>query len=279
VSANAFYRAAFLEPTTLSYGVINFLSAEPGRTADIPPVLLFPLEGQSDADGDGLPDLAEFVVGTDPANPDTDGDEVLNGTNPLDGLVATTGIIATADTPGTALDVCFSDNLAVVADSGAGISVFNVFNGMTPTLVAQVNTPGNAQSVACAGDLIAVADGVMGLAIIDISDLSAPRIAHQVLLRSPNSTARAVTVWGQVAYVGTEDFGEYGQVAAVDLTTGTVLGSTTPPLGWGRGSVRCRRHPCNVRACQISLRFRSGHRDIFPRRGSAPAAGQGKTRK
>ena len=32
-----------------------------------------------DQDGDGLPDSDELLLGTDPANPDTDGDGCLNG--------------------------------------------------------------------------------------------------------------------------------------------------------------------------------------------------------
>ncbi|MHC5029048.1 MAG: hypothetical protein ACYTGR_20040, partial [Planctomycetota bacterium] len=102
-----------------------------------------------DSDLDGLPDVAEFVLGTDPENPDTDGDgvpdgaEVEQGTDPSDDAPVTTGIVATADTPGLASDVCAIDDLVVVADTSSGVSVFNVFNGMDPTIIAQVDTPGS----------------------------------------------------------------------------------------------------------------------------------------
>ncbi|MBI3414804.1 MAG: hypothetical protein HY043_05695 [Verrucomicrobia bacterium] len=176
----------------------------------------------ADSDADGLPDIAEDIIGTDPSNPDTDGDgikdgaEIIQGTDPLDGLPARTGIIATASTPGTAVDVCALNDLAIVAEGAAGVTVFNVFNGMNPVRIIQVDTPGNAQRVACSGSLVAVADGPAGLAIIDISDPPNARIIHQVAL---SGSAQAVTAAGGIAYVGTDS----GQIAAVDLASGTVL--------------------------------------------------------
>src|SRR5207249_2796918 len=153
LAPNANYREQFLDPSTLLVGTARFRTPGNGSRFTIPRVILDADIG--DADHDGLGDLGENVVGTDPSNPDTDGDGVLDGaevqqgTNPLDGLPAATGIIASVDTPGTAVDVCALNDVAVVADSDHGISVFNVFNGMTPTIVAQVDTPGIVTSVAC----------------------------------------------------------------------------------------------------------------------------------
>ncbi len=182
-------------------------------------------ESDLDFDSDGLVDLAEVVLGTLPWNSDTDGDgipdgaEVQQGTDPLDGVVAQTGIIATVNTTGTAVDVCAVNDVAVVADSGAGVTIFNVFNGMEPTIIAQVDTPGSASAVACAGDLIPVADGDAGLAIIDISDPPAAQIIHQIPL---GGAVRAVVAGGPIAYVGVDD----GTIAAIDLATGAVLQQT-----------------------------------------------------
>lgn len=53
-----------------------------------------------DADGDGLTDYAETLLGTDPSKVDTDGDgygdgaEVQSGGNPLDSAIAPTGVLA-----------------------------------------------------------------------------------------------------------------------------------------------------------------------------------------
>ncbi len=161
-------------------------------------------------------------MGTDPSDPDSDGDGVLDGAevqqglDPLSGRAARLGIIGSADTPGLAQDICAVNDLAIVADGPAGISVFNIFNAMNPVIVAQVDTPGTARAVACDGNLIAVADGPAGLAVIDIADPPAARILRQMTL---GSDARAVAVAAHLAFVGLAS----GQIVVVDLQTGLVL--------------------------------------------------------
>ncbi|MBK8021941.1 MAG: hypothetical protein IPK19_11085 [Chloroflexi bacterium] len=177
----------------------------------------------ADSDNDGLPDLGEDIVGTNPNSPDTDGDgisdgaEVQQGTNPLDGVPARTGIIASADTPGNAVDVCITNELAVVADSSPGVaSFFNVFNGMTPVLIGQVDTPGTAQRVACNDNLIAVADGGSGLAILDVTDP-----ANAVIIRQLNLGSSVISVAASrgIAYAGTTS----GQIFMVEMSSGAIL--------------------------------------------------------
>lgn len=175
----------------------------------------------SDQDLDGLTDIYEEVIGTNPNNPDSDGDgvqdgvEIQDGTDPLDGLPASIGIIAATDTPGTAVDVCAINDLAVVANREAGVSVLNVA-GQNPIRIAEVDTPGTALRVACSGNLIAVADGAAGLAIIDITDPPAARILRQVNL---GSAAQAVAAAGGLAYAGLAS----GEIVTVDLASGFVL--------------------------------------------------------
>jgi len=216
------YFLAVYHPVSNAYGDIRGITAGNGEVTELFQVVLEDPSLLTDTDSEGLADVAELVIGTNPENPDTDGDgiddgaEVQQGTNPLDGLIVQTGIIASVDTPGTALDVCALNDIAAVADSGAGVSVFNVFNGMNPSIIAQVDTQGNAQAVACAGDLIAVADGEAGLAIIDISDPPAARVIHQIEL---DGRAQTVAAGGNLAYVGTSD----GKVAIVELSSGAGL--------------------------------------------------------
>ena len=221
------YRVEYLNPRTLHTAVQQFVSATAGLRTKLP-LAVFLRDPQPDRDGDGLADLAEAILSTDPAKVDTDGDglrdggEVTGGTNPLDGLVAAAGIVATADTPGSALDVCVQGNRAVVADRTAGVAVFNVFSGLNPTLIAQVDTPGTAQAVACDRDLVAVADGTSGLAVIDLGDPANAMRLHQVAL---GGTASAVAARNGVAYValGGSAVASDGVVAVVDLLVGTEL--------------------------------------------------------
>ncbi len=210
------------DPQTRSLATQTTRTSPSGLLTKFGEFVLLPTDGLPDADGDGLPDLVEDVVGTDPHKADTDGDgvsdgaEVAQGTDPLDGITARTGVLAAVATPGVAIDICAVNNVALVADADAGLTVLNVFNGMSPTVVAQVDTPGTAQAVACGGSLVAVADGPAGLAVIDITDPPAARVVHQVNL---GAGAQAVAVAGNVAYVGLDS----GEVISVDLASGTVL--------------------------------------------------------
>ena len=219
---NTLYRAAYLDPATLSYGFHSFITESSGTLTPMPRALLYSVADEPDMDGDGLANISEAVIGTLTTSADSDGDgisdtaEVQQGTDPLDGLPVVTGIIASADTPGTAVDVCAVNDVAMVADSAAGVSVFSVVNGQNPVIIAQVDTPGDAQAVACAGDLIAVANGGGGLSIIDISDPPAAQIVHQLDL---GGIAQTVTTAGGVAYVGLST----GQVVLIDLASGTQL--------------------------------------------------------
>lgn len=218
----AVYKVTFFDPSDQTWGTISFRSANVGRATAVPPLLLVPLDGEMDSDNDQLPDVAEFVVGTNAGNPDTDNDgiadgvEVRQGTNPLDNLPVRTGVIASAPTSTPALHVAVHDGVAVTANGVGGITVFDVRNPFLPARVAEVNTPGNALAVATSGTVVAVADGGSGLAIVDISDPPASHIVRQIPM---GSTAQSVAIEGGVVHVGLTS----GEVVTVDLETGRVL--------------------------------------------------------
>ena len=225
LAPNSHYRQFILQAATLDVGSSDFTTPNSGVGITLPAI---PLEERStvDSDADGLPDNAEWIMGTDEADPDTDNDgildgaEVQQGTDPASNVPVRTGILGSADTPGRAVDVCALNDIAIVADSAAGITLFSIGNGFNPTRLAQVDTPGNAISVACSGDLVAVGDDVAGLAIIDVSDPPAARIIHQLNL---GSAVRAVAASGGIAYAGLAS----GQIVSVDMASGMVLERVT----------------------------------------------------
>ncbi|MSU63157.1 MAG: hypothetical protein EXS31_12315 [Pedosphaera sp.] len=189
----------------------------------LPPVVLR-RDPSPDADGDGLSDLGEFIVGTNKGKPDTDGDgiadaaEVQQGSDPNDGKPVSTGVIASLDTPGNAVDVCAEDGFVAVADSDAGVAIFKIANGLNPIHVAPIDTPGSAISVACTDRFVAVADGPGGFTVIDLSSGDHPRILHQLNLGAP---VNAVALAEGTAYAGLAN----GSVVAVDLASGKILDS------------------------------------------------------
>ena len=221
LGANREFRVWALQAETLLIGYVDIRTPANGSRFKVPPIDL----GQSiakDSDRDGLADDAEMVMGTLVGDSDSDDDrifdgvEVRQGTDPLDGSPARTGILGAADTPGTAVDICAFNDLVVVADSDRGVAVFNVFNGMNPLLVAQVETPGSSHAVALAENLVAVADGASGLAVIDISDPPAASIIRQITFPAD---VRAVASDGEMGFVGLRS----SLVASVELRSGAIL--------------------------------------------------------
>ena len=212
----------FYDPKTKRYGRV-YPYLRPEAPYRLPSFALGRLDDSfTDYDHDGLADAVEFVYGTDPAKADTDGDgipdgaEVVSGTNPLDGLPTQTGIIATAKTPGSGMDVCATNDLIVTAEGTAGISILSAYNGENPTILTHVPTPGNAQRVASSANFIAVATGDAGLSIVDATDPATARIIHQLQF---GSEAQAVAAGGGMAYVGLSS----GTIAAVELASGLFL--------------------------------------------------------
>ncbi len=218
---NRMVRNYVLRADTLEIGWCDFTTLDAGSNFTMPPVYLG-ADNSPDSDGDGLSDLAEAVLGTDQNKADTDGDgifdgaEVRSGGDPVSGLQVATGVVAGSDTPGVARDVVALNDLAVVADGTAGVTVFQVNNTQTPQRIIQVDTPGDARSVASTRSFVAVADGVAGLAIIDIRNPLTAQIIHQLNL---GGAAISVAVLGDLAVVGLTD-----RLALVDMPSGTVLG-------------------------------------------------------
>lgn len=203
------------------YGEAFGITSPDGQRTDLDPVLLRSVAGETDSDGDGLIDLAEHVLATDPNVADTDGDgvddgaELDAGTDPLDGVGGRPRVLDTAPAPGTPMDVCGTDGAIAMACGDAGLAMFNVYQGMAPALISAFDTPGSAQRVACAGALVALADGTEGLAILDARDPAAVTPIAQV----PMGDCRAVAARGSIAYGGSAS----GRIVLVDMPSGAEL--------------------------------------------------------
>jgi hypothetical protein len=224
LSPDTNYRIWILQAASLDVAWVTLKTGANGTRTELPPFVLR-LPSAHDTDSDDLHDLGEQIVGTSATTGDTDGDgvpdgqEVRAGTNPLDGVAARTGIIASADTPGVALDVCAANDLVAVADGPEGVTVFNAFNALSPVAIARVDTQGNASRIACSGTRLAVADGPGGLAVIDIADPPSALVdvvVNKFLLGGEPTSVVAVD---RVAFVGLSS----GNVVSVDLRTGSVL--------------------------------------------------------
>lgn len=215
------YRFWLLQAATGLCGFTDFQTPGSGFSFEVPSISLSRSRAP-DFDGDGLSDDGEFVVGTDPAKTDTDADgiadnaELRQGLDPLDGLNVRTGVLGGTDTPGDAQDVGTLNDVAVLADAGAGLTVFNIFNRMPPLVIGRIEIPGTALRVALSGNQVAVAAGNGGLAVVDITAPPDVRLMHLVRL---SGAVLAVTAEGGLAFAGTET----GQLAVVDMAGGSVL--------------------------------------------------------
>ncbi|MBX3744750.1 MAG: Ig-like domain-containing protein [Verrucomicrobiae bacterium] len=218
--AEAIYLVQYADPHSLETAVTVFRAARAGNFTTIPRAIFSP-EDSADSDGDGLPDDLEDVLGTNPANPDTDGDgipdgvEVRNGTDPLDGLPMATGVLASVDTPGTAMDLGIGNQLAVVADQSQGIAVIDISNPLSPLHLAQVPFERSVQLVAVSGPTALVGLPTQ-VAVVDLSAPASPRVTHRF---DTFFTVTAVGVRGVYGYAGLQN----GWVRKYDLRTGAML--------------------------------------------------------
>ena len=223
---DTFCQLTAYDPESNTCGRVWFHSSEAGITTRIHGPAMGACD-PTDSDGDGLPDIAEEVVGTlvDVADTDEDGindfAEIQQGLDPLRSSPLPTGLIGSV-VGKTYTDLCVANNLVIAAHEGDenGIDIFNVFNGMAPVLIGNTPLSQAVLDLACDGNLIAVANGLDGLKIIDFRDPPTARVVRELRFTSDVMTVAAS---GGIAFVGLED----GNLHAVDLQLGFVLFSAT----------------------------------------------------
>ena len=244
---NQFFTATFYQPSTnrstqiastsAPSGELTLFSSSPGGQGERGSIINLDTFGGLDTDGDGIPDVGEFAIGTNPNGIDSDDDgisdaaELEQGLDPLGGQAFPTGIIASLPLQGEANAVVVEgDNLeaggqtAYVATGSHGLAIIDAGQFNNPIIQGQLDLPGDATDVAVDPTLqiAAVATNSGGLQIVDVSDPMVP-----TLLRTVNITANQVEVLDGVAYATVS-----GTLEVVDLSTGEPLQSLNLP-GFG----------------------------------------------
>jgi hypothetical protein len=212
-------------------GVPTFFGKDPFDTSDTLGVLRLNTFGGPDSDGDGIPDVGEFAIGTDPNKADSDGDgisdaaEITQGLNPLDNRGFPTGVIASLPLAGTPEAVATDGNLVYIATGSNGLAIVNGQQFNTPVVLGQLPLSGNATDVGVDGSskIAAVADG-SSLQLVNVADPMSPTLARTVSVGAD-----------QVEVAGGFAFATSGNgLSVVDLLSGDVLRKVTLP---GAGSV------------------------------------------
>ncbi len=207
-----------------SVGVSRGVTPSVGGRAFVAPFEIRSLDGEPDSDGDLLVDIAEGIVGTSPNDDDTDDDgikdgmEVLQGTDPLEGTAARTGIVSAVSLQSPARDVCLVDDRILVATS-FGLLIYETVRGIDPTVIGQVEIP-DARAVACSGTHAGVVS-TTALSVVDISNPGSTDVIHELDFLELGGIPNALVSSGPLAYVGCGH-----RVVTVDLASGTALGST-----------------------------------------------------
>ena len=231
-----------------------------------------------DTDGDGLSDLAETIVGTNPTKTDTNGDgindyqEVKLGLDAVGKPTLPSGISASVDLKGASNAVVVTSAAgevgqltAYVATGAAGLAIIDVSQISKPAVLAQLALPGIATGIAVDStrSIAAVADGAAGLALVDVSAPAAPKLAQLVAL--PGS-ATAVALQDGIAYVAAGN-----GVTAIDIATGEIRatldlkGGTLTALVFGTSALFTLDSNRTVRAITITG-------DVLTARGSITLA-------
>ena len=215
VGAKGSFREIILQADSFWLAEQEFNTGESGSSQTLSPFVLTPPVA-TDRDQDGLPDAAEFVVGTDPLVADTDGDGINDAEEARAGsaLSDSLGVIAAVDTPGHAVDVAVEGDRLALALRESGVATFNIFNGLAPVLVSQTDLPGTATAVAWSGSTLIVACREAGVVVLDLGDPTAPSVRGQLNLRSP---VRSVVTRANSGFAGLDS----GDLVWIDLPTAT----------------------------------------------------------
>lgn len=145
------------------------------------------------------------------------GDYIYSGSNLTITDISSTPNISIIGTGSLAtsflnLETYVSGNYAYVANSTAGLQIFDISNKASPSLVGTYNSAGDARSVVVSGNYAYLADSATGLLVVDISNKASPTLAGSY----DTGTAYRVQISGNYAYVA-----DAGGLVVVDISTPT----------------------------------------------------------
>ncbi len=231
---NAGYRAVFYAPASNRWTSFIGTSGASGSAfgeGDTPSTLDLMEFGGVDADADGIPDIGEYAIGTDPNKADTNGDGIsdsaslVEGLNPLGSSAFPTGDIANLTLPGSAEAIAVANDFAYIATGGHGLAIVNGSKFNKPILQGQLDLGGSPSGVGVDPNLkvAAVATGT-ALALVDVSDPMTPKLNQKV---SVGATKVVVVDGFAFATSGTS-------LSIVNMQTGDVIDRVTLP---GSGDV------------------------------------------
>jgi len=186
------------------------------------PIMTFDLtDDMLDADGDGLADVAERVIGTSSTNPDTDADgvsdasEVVQGLDPLDDRGFPTGVIGQLALIGEPKEITIvgsplfpEQQTAYIATGSHGLAIADVSQFNNPVLLGQIALQGNATDIAVDTnfELAFLPVGNRQVRVVNIADPQMPEIKQTI---SSSDEANAVEVNGGFLYVGGNYLSQY----------------------------------------------------------------------
>ena len=184
--------------------------------------------GGSDADSDGIPDVGEIAIGSDPNSSNTRGNVLSDSTllaaglDPATDHGITSGVLASLALNGEAQAIQLMGSslaplgqTAYVATGSAGLAIIDASNFQAPVVKSQLAlNGGNATDVAVDPQLniAAVADGSGGLVLVDVTNPAHPVIKQTI---SGINATHVIAVDGIVyASVGID-------IQAFDMASGT----------------------------------------------------------
>lgn len=227
---NADYRLMVWSPRTNRYAFKEGRTGSSGRSTTTELLSLRRRAG-IDSDNDGLPDIAEYIIGSrrDQADTDLDGifdvAEIEQGLDPLRARPSSLVMLGGLPLPGEARALVVEDGpedvglTAFVATGSFGMAMVDVSRVQQPVLYGALDLPGEAIDMAVDPGLkmAVVATGEGGLQFVDYSQVTATSGTPR-LVRTVGIDARQVEVRDGVAYATT-----VGELRAYDLLTGNRL--------------------------------------------------------